>query len=258
MSNYCIVRDCEIDGPHQHPDANSVSPAQFVERHKPSSLLEVIAAAVADPRVDVDKMSKLLDVQERIVADQRRTAFMAAMARLTPKLAPIGKYGVSHHGKYVLLEDIDRALRPLMGEEGFSMSFDSEEVQGGKVKVVCRLSHAEGYSETKQITLAVDNSGSKNASQAVISAISYGRRTLMNMFFNLVGVSEDDDGNGGSVPITEDKAKDLEAALTELPGDPASNMKRFLKFMNVNSIREITELSHPKAIAKINEKRRAQ
>lgn len=219
----------------------------------PGSLLQVIAHAVSDPRLDVDKLSKLLDVHERIVADQRKTAFMAAMARLTPKLPEIGKHGQSHHGRYARLEDIDRAIRPLIAEEGFSLSFDSGPAEGGKVRVTCRLSHADGHSETKQIDLPLDTSGSKNGAQSVISTVSYGRRALTKMFFNLIEAGEDTDANDLSV-ITEEQARDMEAKITEVGADK----KRFLTYMGVAATKDILAKDWTKALNAIETKRQAK
>jgi hypothetical protein len=219
---------------------------------KASDLLGVIAQAVTDPRMDVDKMERLLAMHEKIVFEQHRTAFFAALARLAPKLPEIGKHGQSHHGNYARLEDIDRAIRPLLAEEGFALSFDSQSVDGGKIRVICRLSHTEGHSETKQIDLPVDNSGSKNGAQAAISTVSYGRRSLTKMFFNLIEAGEDDDGNGGSSAISEEQARDLNALMDEVKAD----RPRFLKYMGVEKTEDILERDHRKAITALEEKRR--
>lgn len=226
------------------------------ERPAPDNLLSVIANAVADPRMDPEKMSKLLDVHERILADQRRVAFMGAMARVAAKLPEIGKLGTSHHGQYARLIDIDRAIRPILSAEGLSQSFDSEEMPGDKVRVTCRLSHEQGHAETKQVTLPIDKSGSKNGAQAIISTVSYGRRALTKMFFNLMesdGI-EDDDGNGGSATISDDQAKDIEALITEVKADRA----RFLAYMGTTNVEAILSRDFTKAVTALESKRRAQ
>jgi len=235
--------------------AVQVRPQQALER--PQTLLEVIAKAVADPRIDVDKMAKLLDLQERIVADERRTAFMEALGRLTPKLPAIGKRGVvsipgREDRKYALLEDVDRAIRPILGEEGFSMSFDTEPVDG-KIRVICKLSHKSGHFETKQIDLPPDNSGSKNGAQAIASTIAYGRRILTKMFFNLIEADADNDHDGNNpTKISQEQAKDLEAAIQEVKMDKG----RFLVYMHVGDVRDILVKDLPVALNAIDVKRR--
>jgi len=213
------------------------------------SILDVIADAVRDPSVDVDKMTKLFDLQERVIQDQRKVAFAAAMGRLAAKMPEIGKHGESHHGTYARLEDIDRAIRPLLSAEGFSMSFDSEAV-GKDVKVSCKLTHEAGHSETKAITLQIDNSGSKNPAQAVISTVSYGRRALTKMFFNLMESGEDTDGNDPSV-ITEEQARDLQAAVEGV----GMNLSRFCVYMGVGKLADILARDYQKALTAVDAKR---
>ena len=227
----------------------------------PTRLLEVIATAVSDPRMDVEKMERLLAMHQTITTEQRKTAFMAAMARLTPKLPEItqrGRVAFSTNAggaqsrKYARLEDIDRAIRPLIAEEGFSLSFDTAPLDGQKVRVICRLSHSEGHSELKQIDLPIDSSGSKNATQAVGSTVSYGRRVLTKMFFNLIETGEDDDGSGGSGPITKKQATDIRADLKAVGIDEA----RFLKFMGAEKVEAILARDYQKASNAIETKRR--
>lgn len=215
------------------------------------NLLAVIAHAVADPRCDVAKMEKLLDMHQRIVTEQRKTAFMAAMARVAVKLPEIGKLGQSHHGKYARLEDIDRAIRPIISEEGLSLSFDSQPIDG-KVRVTCKLSHADGHSETKQIDLPLDTSGSKNGAQSVISTVSYGRRALTKMFFNLVEAGEDTDANDPTC-ITEEQARDIRTMLQDLKSDE----RNFLDLIaGVSTIEQIPARDHKRIINALETKGR--
>ncbi len=218
-----------------------------------NNLLTMIADAARDPNMNVEKMERLMAMHERLVANQQRTAFMAAMGRLTPKLPEIGKHGTSHHGKYARLEDIDRAIRPLIAEEGFSMSFDSIPVDG-KVRVTCKLSHAEGHFETKQIDLPLDNSGSKNGAQSVISTVSYGRRALVKMFFNLIEAGEDTDGNSAEV-ISADQA----IAICDLIKESGANERNFLELIaGTQSIEEIPARDYKRVMNALETKKRAR
>lgn len=210
-----------------------------------SELIHVITDAVRDPRVDPDKLSKLLDVHDRIVADQRKVAFFEALARVAIKMPEIGKHGKSHHGKYARLIDIDRIIRPIISEEGFALIWDQPaEAAGNKIRVSGRLLHSGGHSESRQIDLPIDNSGSKNGAQAVISTVSYGKRAIVKMFFNLMEADEDDDGNGGSGTIKESQIRDIESLLDELK----FNRDRFLRFMKVAQVEEILQKDWEKAM----------
>jgi len=56
-------------------------------REAQASVLDVIDRAARDPSVDVEKLERLLAIQERLLADQRKTAYFAALARLQAWLA---------------------------------------------------------------------------------------------------------------------------------------------------------------------------
>lgn len=224
------------------------------------STLEVISRLAVDPRVDVDKLERLLVMKREVEADQRRIAFLAALSRLAPKLPEIDKNGrVVFEGKgsapgmdrkYARLEDIDRAIRPLLSEEGFALSFDTQPTETGKIRISCTLSHRDGHSETKQLDLPHDSSGAKNGIQAVGSTVSYGRRMLVKMFFNLIERGEDSDAEPVE-EITEDQVRDLQSLIEEVKADK----KRFLDFMGVPELSAILSRDYQKAINALETKR---
>jgi hypothetical protein len=209
------------------------------------NVLEVLARLSTDPRVDVEKVERIMGMLERQQAEQARRSFMAAMARVTPKLPEIKQHGtVKFEGKngaqgqdrkFARLEDIDRAIRPIIAEEGFSQSFNTAAPEGGKIRVILRVSHKDGHFEILQIDLPHDSSGSKNGAQAVASTIAYGRRILTKMYWNLMEAGEDTDGNDPST-ITEDQAKEINTLLVDTKSDKEKFLKRIA---GVGSIEEI-------------------
>lgn len=219
-----------------------------------ANLMHAITRFLEQPNLDPEKMSRLLDVHERILHEQRKTAFMAAMARVTPLLPEIGKHGVSHHGAYSRLEDIDRVIRPIISKEGFSLSFDTLPVDTNKIRIILKVSHAAGHFETKQIDLPLDKSGNKQEVQGVASTIAYGRRLLTKMFFNLIEGGEDLDGNPAAL-IDQDQAREINTLLVDTKSDKA----KFLKLIaGVSSIEEIPARDYKRVMTALQEKQRAQ
>lgn len=241
-------------------DSNTGGSAAVVTDVQPTDLMAAIAQAVCDPRVDVEKMERLLAMHQTIVAEQRKVAYMAAMGRIAPKLPRINQHGrIEVNGqlrsKYARLEDIDLAIRPILAEEGFSMDFDSAPIEGGKILVTCRLSHCEGHSETKQIPLPIDKTGSKNDTQAVVSTVSYGRKALVKMFFNLVEGGEDNDGQGSDEPISKDQVLDIRTLLQ----DTKSDEKKFLELIaGVSRVEDIPARDYKRCINALETKMRTQ
>ncbi len=240
--------------------------AIVVDAHTPSAIqredahiLDVISRAAADPAVDVGKMEQLLAMHERVRADQRRTSYMAALARLQATLPQIAKSGTildrdgTLRNKYAKLEDIDVVIRPLCAAEGFSFSFDSAEGPKGTV-YSCKMSHQDGHAETKTLSLPLDSGPGRGPVQNAGSSLSYAKRYLLGMHLHLVTREEDNDGNGAREPITAEQVAKLKAELTAVGGTE----ERFLKWLAVESFESIPVAMYVPALKYIEEKKRTK
>ena len=169
-----------------------------VVRSESEALLAVIARAAADPACDVDKMERLLNMQERVIGRQAKAEFDTAMAQMQSELPSIGERGGikdrngNIQSRYALWEDINAAIKPIMQKHGFALSFRTDFSDGVTVSGV--LSHKGGHREETSIKLPSDTSGSKNAVQAIGSSVSYGKRYTASALLNLTSHGEDDDG----------------------------------------------------------------
>jgi hypothetical protein len=98
---------------------------------------------------------------------------------------------------------MDREMRPIYTDHGFSVRFGSAPAPfEGYIRITCTVAHASGYFEENYLDApitAVGSQGGKTATtsvQAVGSAVTYLRRYLLGMVFNIVLADEDDDGEG--------------------------------------------------------------
>lgn len=225
---------------------------------QPDNLISVIERLSIDPRVDIDKLERIIALKERLIADQRKTAFMAAMARLQAKLPQMGKYGQAKNSKFSKLEDIDRVIRPLLAEEGFSFSFNEEAATDKTMTFIALLSHCEGHAESKRLTVPIDVA-SKNSQGVPIrpaiqdsgSTVSYARRYLLKMHLNIVETNEDTDGEKRET-ITEEQALDLQAKIDEVKMD----LGKFLVYMHAGELKDILVCDLKTAYNAIDVKRR--
>ncbi|BES72209.1 hypothetical protein RE428_32270 [Marinobacter nanhaiticus D15-8W] len=175
-----------------------------------NAIISVIERAATNPDVDINKMERLLDMQERIMERNAKSAFSAAMAQLQGELPTISEKGeIKVNGqvrsKYARFEDINEAVRPVMQKFGFAISFRVK-TGDSHICVTGVLVHREGHSEETTIDLPADITGSKNTVQSVGSSVSYGKRYVLQALLNITTSGEDDDGNaGGAYP--NDKAQ---------------------------------------------------
>jgi hypothetical protein len=221
-----------------------------------ASVLDVIARAASDPAVNVEKLERLLAIQESLLADQRKTSYFAALARLQEALPQVTKAGtiLDRDGKarnrYAKIEDIDIAIRPLCAREGFSFSFDSKSTPGG-AEYSCAMQHRDGHVETKTLMLPLDQGAGRNAVQSAGSTISYAKRYLLGMHLHLVTRDEDTDGEAFA-NITPEQSDRLKTSLQEVGG----SVDRFLRYLNAESFETIRVGQFSKALNLIEEKKR--
>lgn len=203
MSNAVAINEDKAD--QQAPQASQ-------------SLLPMIDKLVERPDFDVEKLERLLDMQERIMTRSAMEQFNAAMAMMQDELPSIAERGKAHNTKYATFEDINDVAKPIMKRHGFAVSFRVHNIQGG-IEVTGVLMHKGGHREETTMTLPLDTSGSKNAVQAVGSSVSYGKRYVMSALLNITTRSEDDDGESAAPTkrVTSFQAAQLAKALAACP-----------------------------------------
>jgi len=178
-----------------------------------NAMLSMVERAARDPNVDIDKLERLVLMQERALAREAKAAYDAAMAELQPELPSIGERGkamVQGSVRYTfsLWEDINAAIKPILSKHGFALTFRTNFAEN--ITVIGVLSHRAGHREETSITLPADASGNKNAVQAVASSVSYGKRYTAGALLNLTSHGEDDDAFAAGEP---NQAADWYAAI---------------------------------------------
>lgn len=241
--------------------ARSVAVAKTTQDVAPVSesaaIFQVIERAATNPNVDIDKMERLIQMQERIMDRNAKSAYAAALAEMQTELPSIVERGKIQIGSgkaqmYALWEDINDAIKPVLARHGFGLSFRTGQ-QDGKIIVTGILSHREGHSEETTMHLPVDTSGSKNAVQAVGSSTSYGKRYTASALLNLTSRGEDDDGRaaGAGQLVSAEQAAQIEALIVEVQADKA----KFLTYFKVPSITDIPLAQFNRAVQLLESKR---
>lgn len=212
-------------------------------------ILAVIERAAGNPDVDVLKMEKLLEMAERVKTKDAEISFIQAMTRLQPQLPVIKHTAKIRHNKnlistYAKYEDIDVVIKPLYSAEGFSVSFNSKRNEDSTVTYSGTLSHKDGHSKTAEMVLPADTSGAKNSIQAIGSTISYAKRYLVAMLFNLVTAGEDDDAKTAVETIDTEQAANIDSMIR----DGGFDRQKFLDYMGIDDVRQIRAKDQQKAL----------
>lgn len=164
--------------------------------------LAMIERAASDPRVDIDKMDRLLQMKERRDAKEAQVEYDRAMADAQEDMRPVRANldNPQTRSKYADYSALDKVVRPIYARHGFSLSFTTAEgAPDNCVRIVCTVAHRSGHRERPLLDMPADGKGARGndvmtKTHATGAAITYGKRYLLGMIFNLA-VTRDDDGN---------------------------------------------------------------
>src|SRR5690606_2318016 len=140
---------------------------------------------------DVDKMERLLAMQERIIARNAEADFNVAMTACQAEMRAISTDAENKQtrSKYATYGKLDKALRPIYTKHGFSLSFsDGETDKPDYVRVLCGVRHRSGHKEVYHKDMPADGKGAKGGdvmtkTHATGAAQSYGMRYLLKGIF---------------------------------------------------------------------------
>jgi hypothetical protein len=234
-----------------------------VELHQPSAVTPMHMLQVAlDQGADLAKLEQLMALQERWEANEARKAYVSAMAQFKRNPPDILKRKHVHFQTskgtteymHATLADVCAAAIKGLADVGISHRWDVEQ-KDGQITVHCVLTHQQGYSERTTLTGRADDSGGKNAIQAIASAVTYLQRyTLLSATGLATRDMQDDDGRASSGPeiITQNQILDLEALITEV----GANREQFLRFCKVERIEDMPASKYKAAVAALNARRK--
>ena len=182
-------------------------PENFVRRDvvasEEASLIQVIARAASDPAVDIDKMERLLQMQERVMLKSAEAAFNDAMTAAQSEMGRIATDADNPQTKsrYASYGKLDSVLRPIYTKHGFSLSYGTEQsALPDHVRILCTVAKG-GFSRLYTMDMPNDGKGAKGGdvmtkTHASGAAVTYGMRYLLKMIFNVAIGENDNDGNG--------------------------------------------------------------
>jgi len=166
------------------------------------SLTEQIGSGSLQP----EQLNMILDAQERVLDREAKQQFSISMANCQSEMPAILKTAENKqtHSKYETLDSLNKVISPVYTSNGFSVSFGTDtahSIDDPMLRVTAEVSHVGGWTKDYHYDLPYDSAGiagtvNKTKVHASGSTLSYGRRYLLKLIFNLTTVDElDDDGN---------------------------------------------------------------
>lgn len=228
-----------------------------------ASLMAIISRAASDPNTDIEKLERLMGLYERISGRQAEQSFNEGMngAQADLRAVAADANNPQTKSKYASYPALDRAVRPVYAQHGFSLSFDTGDgAPPEHIRVLCHVAHTGGHTRTYHVDMPADGKGAKGGdvmtkTHAAGAAMSYGQRYLLKLIFN-IAVGDDRDGNAPDFPgdrITEEQLSDLVALMDETGADRT----RFLNYLRIESLAHLPKRRFAEALAALEKKRRA-
>lgn len=227
------------------------------------SMAEALNRAIANPNIDPERLSKFLDLHERMTARSAVVAFSEAMRAAQEEMPAVVRNAKNDqtNSRYATLDAVSDAMDPVIHRHGFSLSFGTaDSTLPGHYRVTCKTRHIDGHAEDSFADVPSDMNGmkgnqNKTATHAFGSTMSYGRRYLKLLVFDVTLKDRDDDGNraGGGL-VTEAQVRTLDALITASGADRPA----FLKYLKVAELSELPANRFQAALAGLNAKKRQQ
>lgn len=257
-------------GPHEgRAVALHRNNAPALSAGSPESIMLIMERMAKNKEVDTTKLAQIREFGEAMLADQRRTAFDAALAAMQPDLPTITARGtieiraktssgerdgkLLQSTKYAKWEDINDTIKPVLSRHGFNLRFETGLAPDGRVMVTGILS-GHGHREQSVFVLPHDATGSKNAVQAIGSSTSYGKRYAASALLNITSRGEDDDGVASGEPV-DDSPRLSQAqidALIEKCEAVGCTRQRFLKWVPAERFEDIPAHAFDSCVAGLN------
>ena len=216
-----------------------------------------------DKDIDLDKLERIIALQERGEERAARRAFVQALTdfrRECPqphKTRENSQFQVTRDGtkrasRYAPLEEIEKTVRPVAAKFGLTWTWDTK-LSGEMIEVVCKVQHIDGHSDTATVAMPYESKAGSSPQQKYGSTQTYGMRYSLIAALGITTSDEDVDGASSeqSESITDGQADYLKNLLHETDSD----VPKFLKWLGIASVEDMTQADFPRAVKGLEAKK---
>jgi hypothetical protein len=253
QAHHPFPEEFEVSG----PGTDVRLPSTGIERVPitPMTLLQV----AMNQNADLDRLEKLMELQFRWEAAEAKKKYDAAVAAFKANPPEIlknrhvdytTKQGNRVQYDHATLDQVCSAVTESLSKHGITHRWTVAQSEG-LIRVTCILTCA-GHSEQTTLSSGPDDSGGKNAIQAIASAMKYLQRYTLLAATGLEAGNGDNDGQGGPPMETLKMHLDRIAGAVNLTVLEKAYKDAFMEAKNVNNSPAMV------AIVKAKDKRKEQ
>lgn len=174
---------------------------------------------------DLDKLERLMGLNDRWEAAQAQKAFIEAKAAFKANAPTIykDKVNAQYKSKYASIDNVVSTLNAAMAPYGLDADWDFDQSNG--IKVTCTLTHVLGHKERRSLAGPPDSSGAKNPLQQIKSTLTYLKLATYEAVTGIAtkeGNVSDDGNSAHDAPdtITDAQQERLKQLLADIDGEP--------------------------------------
>ncbi len=206
-------------------EIQKTEPGQMVPVDRDAPLMvQIIQMMQSGLKIDTDQMEKMIEISERVDANNARKAYNVAMAEFKKDPPQIfkDKFNTQYKSNYSSLGNVTLTINAELSKYGLSATWRQAQKENGWPDVTCIITHALGHSESTSMAAPPDDSGSKNPIQQIKSTISYLEQITL---LSLTGLATEDMGNDGNgagkpppknLPVTDEHMEVIRAVTAKL------------------------------------------
>lgn len=231
---------------------------QLVPTETPHWMMQAIAQQL--PADTIERLGVAYREQERFKAERAFTASMTACQEEMPAIVR-NKANEQTNSRYANLEGVNEVITPIYTKHGFSLSFGTADSSiKDYIRIKCDVRHEAGHKETHFVDLPPDAAGikgsvNKTGVHAAGSTLSYGRRYLTLMIFNLATTDDNDGNSQGGDLIDEEQLGELTALWSDaLRAGCKLNMDAVCKWLGVARFADLDQGGYKKAASELRAK----
>ena len=222
-----------------------------------NSPAEMIRLAVTG-RADLDKLEKLLALQEKWEANEAKKAYTKALSAFKCEVPDVkrDKKNQQYNSVYVSKGNLIKTITPVLSKFGLSANFSYKNLPDKVVEVTCHLTHQQGHSEEVSFAAPADISGAKNPIQQLKSTTTYLEKITFAGILGIESTEEvDDDGLAAGTEFIDEKQ--LNCIIDNL-AELNAPIPQFLAYMKLESLEKMPKADYQKAMIAIEAKRKAK
>lgn len=195
------VLTLEPHQPRHHPLATAEPSSLQMADTAPASLMMMALSRGAN----LDQIERMMELQQQWERREAEKAYNLALAAFKAENIKIAKnklvdfetrVGRTTYMHAELAQVVD-AVGPALSRHGFGWSWKPEQ-SNGLIRVSCILRHRLGHQESVTLEARADDSGGKNAIQAIVSTTTYLSRHTLKLITGTAESDDDEDDDGAA------------------------------------------------------------